>query len=548
MSANRTGKSSTDSLLGRVIRHADAHPGATAIRFKQDTLTYKDLVERTAKLANSFQSGNHAPGSCIAVLLPNCAESVMAALAAFAVGVIYVPINPLLRRRQLLHVLRNSGATTLITTKYLFAPLAEDPEFIQLLECVVLTDSGFTPAPHLSGPAPRIEGFNEYTAGSSRRLPANKYALASEDPAVIFYTSGSTGRAKGVLLSSQNIVDGARIVAGYLDNSSSDRLLAALPLSFDYGFSQVTTALFSGGAAILTNYTLPQPLLSEALTFKATGLAGVPTMWSQLANTRFPDGDYSALRYLTNSGGRIPNTVLAEIRRRLPCARFYLMYGLTEAFRSSYLEPDKIDEKPNSIGKAIPEVELFVLDKEGKPCAPDEPGELVHSGALVTLGYWKDAAATRGKFRSLPAALANSTGDNRAVWTGDIVRRDADGYLYFQDRNDNMLKCSGYRISPTEIEDVILESGLATDVAAIGIPDSQVGQRVGIAIVSGAEHEDYDFAVRHICARELPPYMQPDQILVLEKFPLTANGKPDRTAIAALFSEVTPIDSGDLQE
>ncbi len=173
------------------------------------------------------------------------------------------------------------------------------------------------------------------------------------------------------------------------------------------------------------------------------------------------------------------------------------------------------------------------------------PVSLCTAAHCTTLGYWNDAAATQERFRPLPPELAKSTGEKLAVWTGDIVRRDADGYLYFQDRNDNMMKCSGYRISPTEIEDVILESGLAIDVVAIGIPDRQAGQRVGVAIVAGTEHEDYDFAIRHICARELPPYMQPDQILVLEKFPLTANGKPDRTAIAALFSDPTPIKTDD---
>ncbi len=386
MRTDKTGKFSTDSLLGRVIKHADSQPEATAIGFKQDTVTYNDLLEATAKLANSLQSGNHAPGSCVAVLLPNCPESIVAALAAFAVGLIYVPINPLLRRRQLLHVLQNSGARTLVTTNYLFTPLARDPDFTDQLDCVILTDSESSRAPQLSGHAPRVEGLNEFTAGFSTRLPTEKCSVTNEAPAVIFYTSGSTGKAKGVLVSNKNITDGARIVAGYLENSKSDRLLAALPLSFDYGFSQVTTALFTGGAAVLTNYTLPQPLLSEVLIHKATGLAGVPTMWLQLANTRWPEGDYSGLRYLTNSGGRIANSVLRKVRSHLPRARFYLMYGLTEAFRSSFLEPDKIDEKPDSIGKAIPEVELHVLNEKGKSCAPDEPGELVHSGALHNIG------------------------------------------------------------------------------------------------------------------------------------------------------------------
>jgi acyl-CoA synthetase (AMP-forming)/AMP-acid ligase II len=290
---------------------------------------------------------------------------------------------------------------------------------------------------------------------------------------------------------------------------------------------------------------LPQVLLSEVVLHKITGLAGVPIMWSQLANTRWPAGDYSSVRYATNTGGRMPGTILAQLRRKMPGTTFYLMYGLTEAFRSSYLDPAQIDRKRGSIGKAIPEVELFVLNEQGEVCDVDEPGELVHSGALVTMGYWNNPDATARKFRPLPPGISPTTELSPAVWTGDIVRRDADGFLYFQDRNDNMMKCSGYRISPSEIEDVIIESGLAHNVVAIGIPDAQAGQRVGIALVPSAKLEDYDFAIRHICARELPPYMQPDQVLLLEQFPLNANGKPDRAAIAALFSYTSHVETDD---
>ena len=236
----------------------------------------------------------------------------------------------------------------------------------------------------------------------------------------------------------------------------------------------------------------------------------------------------------------MPDSVLSRLRDRLPDTTVYLMYGLTEAFRSSYLDPTMIDQKRGSIGKSIPEVELFVLNGKGEICDVDEPGELVHSGALVTMGYWNDPDATEKRFRSLPPKLRGSVRSKVGVWTGDIVRRDKEGFLYFQDRKDNMLKCFGYRISPTEIEDVILESEIAQDVVAIGIPDPQAGQRVGIALVPGPELEDYGFAIRHICARELPPYMQPDHVLVLDQFPLNANGKPDRLAIAALFPDLPP--------
>ena len=496
-------------------------------------------------LTNALLSEGFSKGSRIAVFLPNCPESVVAALASFAGGFVYVPINPLLRRKQLLHVIENSGARTLLTTRYLFAPLASNAQLCDLLDIVVLTDSSFVDESGCQDSGTKVQSLVRFNKSASLDPAYDSVATKSEDPAVLFYTSGSTGKAKGVLASNRNILDGARIVSSYLGNNSADRLLAALPLSFDYGFSQVTTALYVGAEAILTNYTMPQPLLAEVLRHRITGLAGVPTMWAQLSRVRWPDGDFSCLRYVTNSGGRMPSDTLAELRRRLSHAEFFLMYGLTEAFRSTYLDPARIDDKRGSIGRSIPEVELFVINEHGELCEADEPGELVHCGALVTMGYWNDDRATRERFRPLPKALSESTGHEGGVWSGDIVRRDSEGFLYFIDRTDNLMKCSGYRVSPSEIEDVIIESGLTEDVVAIGIPDSKVGQRVCIALVAGTEHEDYDFATRQICARELPPYMQPAQVIILDRFPLTPNGKPDRPAIKAILSDLPIGDSDD---
>ena len=211
------------------------------------------------------------------------------------------------------------------------------------------------------------------------------------------------------------------------------------------------------------------------------------------------------------------------------------MYGLTEAFRSSYLDPSLVEQYPDSIGKALPGVDLYVVRPDGSLCQANEPGELVHTGALVALGYWNDAEATERRFRPIRVASDAEGSSRRAVWSGDIVTRDEDGLLFFVERADSMIKCSGYRISPTEIEETVYESGLVKHVAAVGIPDSAVGQRIGLVVVPKSAHEDIDFALRHVCARELPPYMQPDEILVLEKLILTANGKPDRTAMEKLF-------------
>jgi acyl-CoA synthetase (AMP-forming)/AMP-acid ligase II len=401
------------------------------------------------------------------------------------------------------------------------------------LDAVIFTDASEIVEP--VNTRCRVYDWSKLTTPGSGNMPESSPSRSISDPAVIFYTSGSTGRAKGVIISHENLVDGARIVSGYLENTRCDRLVAGLPLGFDYGFSQATTALYVGAELILTNYSLPQTLLAELIQSRATCLAGVPAMWAQLVNVQWPKEFAANLRYITNSGGRLPQSVLSALRARLPDTRIFLMYGLTEAFRSSFLDPALVDEYPDSIGRPVPGVQLHVVRPDGTLCAPDEPGELVHSGALVALGYWNDPEATAEKFRPLPASSGTDLQPELAVWTGDIAKQDRNGLLFFLERADSMLKCSGYRISPTEIEETIYESGLVKHVVAVGIPDEINGQRIGLAVVPKSAHDDTDFALRYVCARELPPYMQPAEIRVLDHLPVNANGKPNRASIEALF-------------
>ena len=516
-----------DFLFGILRSNAEKSPKATALRFKGDRISYHELVDLISTFGDTLASIGTRKTSRIAALLPNCPEALIVAFSTIEAGAIFVPINPLYRPRQTIHVLDDCSASLLVTTRYLFAQIADRCRHLPSLKTVVFIDSSDYPQPSDS----RWETLDWSDTAPPHDFSAHQPAtdLQPSDPAVIFYTSGSSGRAKGVTISHKNLLDGARIVSGYLGNSRRDRVLAALPLSFDYGFSQATTMLFTGGELVLTNYTLPRTLLSELAESRATGLAGVPTMWAQLAKHKWPSTIADHLRYVTNSGGRLPANVLCDLRSRLPDTRIYLMYGLTEAFRSSYLDPALVDELPDSIGQAIPEVDLHVVRPDGSLCDDNEPGELVHTGALVALGYWNNEEATQRRYRPFGES-------GTAVWSGDIVTRNKDGYLFFVERADNMIKCSGYRISPTEIEETIHESGLVEHVAAIGIPDPSSGQKIGLVIVPKSAHDETDFAIRHVCAMELPPYMQPDEIVILEKLLLSANGKPDRVALAKLFN------------
>jgi acyl-CoA ligase (AMP-forming) (exosortase A-associated) len=367
-------------------------------------------------------------------------------------------------------------------------------------------------------------GWQELLAAQPQVAPTT----IDTDVAALFYTSGSTGKPKGVVLSHRNLVAGARSVSGYLGNTSDDRLLAALSFSFDYGFSQLTTAFAVGASVVLLDYLLPQEVLLTLDRERITGLAAVPPIWIQLADLRWPDGVHHALRYVTNSGGAMPRATLAKLRQKLPQTRVFLMYGLTEAFRSTYLQPEEVDRRPDSIGKAIPGAEVLVLQPDGTPCAVDEPGELVHRGSLVSLGYWNDPARTAERFRPVPSVATGRPLPELAVWSGDVVRRDAEGFLYFIGRRDEMIKTSGYRVSPTEVEEEAYATGLVGDAVAIGVPHARLGHSI-VLVASAPEGATAGTdSLLAALRRRLPRYMVPMAVDWREALPRNANGKFDR--------------------
>ena len=413
-----------------------------------------------------------ARGDRVAIWLDKRIETVVASFAAPAAGGVFVPINPQLKPEQLAYILRDCQVRVLITS----------PERLPLLAPVLATCHDLR---HLV-----VTG--EVPNGLALPLPAHRWSDRLEAPArpghrvidrdiaAILYTSGSTGRPKGVVLSHNNMVAGAKSVASYLGNNPEDTLLAALPLSFDAGFSQLTTAFHSGARVVLLNYLMPRDVIRALERERVTGLTAVPPLWIQLTQLEWPDAIAGQLRYIANTGGRMPLATLKALRERLPKTRPFLMYGLTEAFRATYLDPAEVDRRPDSIGKAIPNAEILVLREDGSPCAPNEPGELVQRGALVAQGYWNDPEKTAERFRPLPVS-SRETGlvlPEIAVFSGDTVRQDEDGFLYFIGRRDEMIKTSGYRVSPTEVEEVIYSLQRVGECAAFGVPHPMLGQAI----------------------------------------------------------------------
>jgi acyl-CoA ligase (AMP-forming) (exosortase A-associated) len=334
------------------------------------------------------------------------------------------------------------------------------------------------------------------------------------------------------------MVTGAISVAGYIGNTPDDIILSALPLSFDAGFSQLTTGFSVGASIVLLDYLLPLDVVRTAARFNATGLTDVPPLWNQLAKLDWPDDAAASMRYFANTGGAMPTATLSKLRAQMPNAKPFLMYGLTEAFRSTYLPPEEVDNRPTSIGKAIPNAEILVVREDGSICGPGEPGELVHRGALVAMGYWNDPERTKQRYRPVPGQPKELPFEELAVYSGDTVVKDEDGCLYFVGRKDDMIKSSGYRISPTELEEVIYGTGLVAECAALGVPHSELGQAVVIAAHSPTPDDDTRDAIILECKKSLPNFMVPAMVVWEESLPRNPNGKIDRKRLAGELQDL----------
>lgn len=531
------------TLLHHLIHASAARaPEAIALRVAHISMDYQHLANAVDSFAGGLAYLGLGRGERVAVWLDKRFETVIACFGAAAAGGAFVSVNPALKPTQVSHILRDSGACALVTSPERFAGLADALAACPDLRHLVLTGSPQT--------APGAHAFatHEWDEMLALAPHARGHRVIDADMAAILYTSGSTGLPKGVVLSHRNMVAGAKSVVSYLENRDDDVLLAALPLSFDAGFSQLTTAFTVGARVVLLNYLLPRDVLKTMESERITGLTAVPPLWIQLAQLAWPTGINEHLRYFSNTGGHMPCATLERLRALLPSAKPYLMYGLTEAFRATYLPPEEIDRRHGSIGKAIPDSEVLVLREDGSECAPDEPGELVQRGPLVGLGYWNDPERTAERYKPLPLAsgvrASGLTMPEIAVFSGDTVRRDEDGFLYFIGRRDEMIKTSGYRVSPGEIEEILIDAGLVAECAAFGLPHDTLGQSIAVVITpaDGVTDTPETLTARlyEKCRKNMPSYMVPAKINVRQgMLPRNPNGKIDR---ATLFRELCKMD------
>lgn len=497
-----------------------------------ESLSFGELAERVERFAGWLHAQGIGPGDRVGVTLEKSFEEIVVMLAAARLGAIWVNFNIHWSVEQVRAQAEDCEMRVLVTSpgraSQLFAR-----DWPRGLEKLVVSGQGA-----VEGNGQQWVAWEEAVAP----LPPATRRPVETDLAAICYTSGSTGRPKGVMLNHRNFIAATQIVAEYLGNHEGDRLLSVLPCCFNYGLLQILTMLLVGGTIVLHRIISAADLAEALQRYRITGMAAVPSIWTPLTAYLLETGGvFPALRYLTNAGGRCPEAVLTALPRLFPGTRLYLMYGMTETIRATYLPPELFEQKRGAIGCATRNTDVFIVDSQGHPCPPGIAGELVQRGPTVAQGYWNQPEETADRFRPCPGL--DRIGQERFYWSGDIVRADTDGILWFVGRRDFMIKSNGIRISPTEIEDVILRFPGVVHAVAFGAPDPVAGQVIEVAVQ--ADLNGIDLAeLRRFCHDSLPAYLHPRRLhLWLGWMPTRGNGKIDIRAVVDTLLRSTPDSS-----
>ncbi len=506
---------------------ADRLPDKTALASRTDSVTFGDLHQYVLATAESLYELGIRPGDRVGVCMEKSVDQACVILGIMFANAVVVPILPRLKEHNIQHIIENSGMVALVCDSI---RLKEVSQFASMTKLVTGHGEIDEDLPNLAYMRRHIQ-------------PRMRFDRIGSDNAAIIYSSGSTGRPKGILISHRNLADGAYIVSQYLGTVEDDRICTPLSFNFDYGLNQLWQTLLKGCTLYLHDFVLPNDLFTQLAEDAVTGLPVMPVLITQMFDSRLyrpnSDLDFSSLRYICSSGGRLSGKMLDNMRTAFPETKIYSMYGLTEAFRSTYLEPDKLVSRPTSIGKAIPDVQILVLDAEGKECPPNVAGELVHRGGCVSKGYWCDPESTARVFRTHPDFPGEML-----VYSGDSVTRDEEGYLYFVSRLDDMIKTQGFRVSPTEVETEILYHPEINAAVAFGTPNITIGEDIVCAYTTVNGQALGERLLRAFLKDKIPRHMVPAYFIHFDDFPITGNqGKIDRKSVKAAAIDKLSVDT-----
>jgi len=499
-------------------------PEKTAVVCGSKRIAYGPLDAQCERLAQRLAALGVRRGDRVVVCLENSIEAVAAIFGILKAGAVFVVVNPTTKVEKLAYLLTDAGARALFTHGEKLRAIRSCWEMTPELELVIVAGK---PQGSMAARGKRFVGFEEMCGAAVPPAPTPRRAI-DIDLAALIYTSGSTGFPKGVMATHLNIVSAAASITGYLENTPEDVILNVLPLSFDYGLYQVLMAFKVGGTIVLErSFTYTHDLLSALVREKVTGFPIVPTISALLLDVDLAKYDLSRLRYISNTAAQWPARHIADLRRRLPHVALYSMYGLTECKRVSYLPPDQIDIRPESVGKGMPNEEVYIVDEKGNRVGPGVVGELVVRGANVTKGYWRLPEETAACFRPGPVP------GELVLYTGDLFKADEEGYLYFVGRTDDIIKSRGEKVSPREIENVLCALDGVVEAAVVGVPDAVLGEAIRACVVAAPGATLTEGKILRHCKLHLENFMVPSYVELCDWLPRTPNGKVDKRKLSA---------------
>lgn len=482
-------------------------PDAIAVTATGTSTSYEELARRVSALARSFAKRGIERGDRVVIFAENGLGPVVAFWAALAANAVPVLVHPQTKPAKLSYLLADSRATGLVADRGLpFVDVAES-------------------SPHLR--AVFVIGTEDWTA-AQRAGDAPPRRCLDIDLASIIYTSGSTGEPKGVMLTHRNMLAAAASVSEYLELRRDDVILCVLPLAFDYGLYQMIMAVGAGARVVIErSFAYPSDVLRRVVTERVTGFPGVPTIFATLLKmSSLASYDLSSIRYVTNTAAALPVKHIRALRTAIPKARLYSMYGLTECKRCTYLPPEYLDKKPDSVGVAIPNTELWIVDEDGARVPPGVVGELVIRGATVMRGYWEKPEATARKLR--PGPLPGE----HVLYTGDLCKLDEDGFLYFVARKDDVIKSRGEKVPPKAVEAALLDIPGVREAAVIGVPDEVLGDAIKAFVVVDPGVTLDASTIQRECRARLESFMVPQHVVLRTSLPKSSNGKIQKTELS----------------
>jgi len=496
-------------------RSAERYPEKIALVCGSRRLSYGEIELRANKLAHALIEQGVKRSDRVAIYSNNSVECALAVFGILKAGGIFLLVNPTTKKDKLAYILNNCRATTLIAAERLLPTAIEAAKESPFVTCILTTASSER-IPTL--PEKRLLGLDAACASE----PATRCSRKNIDLdlAALIYTSGSTGHPKGVMMTHLNIVSAANSITEYLENTPDDVIMNVLPLSFDYGLYQLLMAFKVGGRLVLEqSFTYPRAVLETLVDQRVTGFPIVPTISSILLQMDLTQYDFSSLRYITNTAAALPVEHIRKLREQFPRVRIYSMYGLTECKRVSYLSPDQIDMRPESVGRGMPNEEVYIVNEAGERVAPGVVGELVVRGTNVMRGYWELPEETDRALR--PGWYPGE----KVLYTGDLFRMDADGYLYFVGRKDDIIKTRGEKVSPREVEDVLYSHPMIAEAAVTAVPDAVLGQAICAFVSLRPGSRLTEQQLLGFCADRLEDFMVPKIVRLCDRLPKSANGK-----------------------